>query len=54
MRLLISLIKVKSKLINLGSFYGDLYCGLIDQDNEWCLVGGSILILWNKKENFGN
>lgn len=33
----------------MGSFYKDPDCGLIDQDNKWSLVGGSILILWNKK-----
>ena len=34
----------------MGSFYGDPDCGLIDQNNQWCLVGGSALILWNKKK----
>jgi hypothetical protein len=34
----------------LGSIYGDPSCGLIDQDNKWCIIGGSTLIIWTPKE----
>ena len=34
----------------LGSIYGDPSCGLIDQDNKWCIIGGSTLIIWTLKE----
>lgn len=32
----------------LGTFYGDPVCGLIDSANNWCIVGGAILVLWTK------
>lgn len=36
----------------MGDFYGDPSCGLISNDNKWCLVGGSTLRLWTGSEVF--
>jgi hypothetical protein len=33
--------------IYIGDFYGDPTCGLISSDNDWCLVGGATLSIWN-------
>lgn len=38
--------------ILMGDFYGDPSCGLISNDNKWCLVGGSTLRLWTGSEVF--
>lgn len=42
--------KETNKKYELGSMYGDPSCGLIDQDNKWCIIGGSTLIIWTTKE----
>ena len=34
----------------IGDFYGDPSCGLISNDNKWCLVGGSTLRVWTENE----
>lgn len=36
--------------ILIGEFYGNPSCGLISNDNKWCLVGGSALRLWTENE----
>jgi hypothetical protein len=36
--------------ILIGDFYGNPSCGLISNDNKWCLVGGSTLRLWTGNE----
>jgi hypothetical protein len=41
--------KVTQERYGLGTMYGDPSCGLIDQDNKWCIVGGSTLIIWTTK-----
>lgn len=30
----------------LGSMLGDPVCAVIDNDNRWCVVGGTSLIVW--------
>lgn len=30
----------------MGGFYGDPKCGLIAENNNWCLVGGETLNVW--------
>lgn len=42
--------KITNEKYELGSTYGDPSCGLIDQGNKWCIVGGSTLIIWTTKE----
>ncbi len=42
--------KETNKKYELGSMYGDPSCGLIDQDNKWCIIGGATLIIWSTKE----
>jgi hypothetical protein len=34
----------------IGDFYGDPSCGLISNDNKWCLVGGSSIKVWTENE----
>jgi hypothetical protein len=34
--------------IYMGDFYGDPCCGLIDSNNNWCLVGGDTITVWTK------
>lgn len=41
--------KIENKTINIGSMYGEPSCALISEENSWCIVGGSELLLW--KEN---
>ena len=43
-------IKETNETINLGDFYGDPDCGLISKSNDWCIVGGSTLIVWARNE----
>lgn len=43
-------IKITGERINLGSLYGEPICGLISSANDWCVVGGSELIVWVKGE----
>jgi hypothetical protein len=31
-------------------FYGDPACGLIDENNEWAVIGGERLIIWTPEE----
>ncbi|WP_295801762.1 hypothetical protein [Mucilaginibacter sp.] len=38
--------KKGSKETNMGDFYGDPSCGLISENNDWCLVGGETLVVW--------
>lgn len=42
--------KETNEKYELGNMYGDPSCGLIDQDNNWCIIGGSTLIIWTAKE----
>ncbi|MFN8358692.1 MAG: hypothetical protein U0264_02145 [Candidatus Kapaibacterium sp.] len=42
--------KETNERYELGSMYGDPSCGLIDQDNKWCVIGGSTVIIWTTKE----
>lgn len=42
--------KVSNVKFQIGSMYGDPSCGLIDEDNNWCIVGGSTIIIWTPKE----
>lgn len=42
--------KVTNEKFQIGCMYGDPSCGLIDQDNKWCIIGGSTLIIWTPKE----
>lgn len=42
---------VSQNKIKLGDFYGDTSCGLISQDEKWCLAGGETLVLWDMKAN---
>lgn len=43
-------VKATGENTGLGTFYGDPVCGLIDSANNWCIVGGAILVLWTKDE----
>ena len=42
--------KSTGERINLGNFYGDPTCGLISRTNDWCILGGSELVVWVKGE----
>ncbi|TJZ53796.1 hypothetical protein FAZ15_17400 [Sphingobacterium olei] len=46
-------IKPSNQQIYLGAIYSEPSCGLISTKNNWCLVGGTALILWTKKEIVG-
>jgi hypothetical protein len=39
--------KVRNATIDMGDFYGDPYCALIDVNNQWCLIGGEHICAWN-------
>ena len=43
-------IKTTGERISLGNFYGEPICGLISNSNDWCIVGGSELVVWTKEE----
>ncbi len=43
-------IKSSSEIVSLGVFYGDPSCGLISGTDEWCIVGGSSLVIWTRSE----
>jgi hypothetical protein len=39
--------KSTGEATELGSFYGDPKCGIIDTESKWCIVGGSEgLVVW--------
>lgn len=40
--------KETNEKIGIGSLYGEPACGHIDQDNQWCIVGGSTIFVWTK------
>jgi hypothetical protein len=44
------IVKATREKINLGDFYGDPTCGFISKTNNWCIVGGSLLIIWIKEK----
>jgi hypothetical protein len=43
--------KKSEKEMYLGDFYGDPTCGLISEDNNWCIVGGATLSIWKVEGN---
>jgi len=38
--------KKGKKEIYMGGFYGDPSCGLISENNDWCLVAGDTSVVW--------
>ena len=46
--------KKKNKEVYLGDFYGDPTCGLISENNNWCIVGGETLTIWNEDGNISS
>ena len=40
--------KKDDKEIYMGGFYGDPSCGLISEDNDWCLVASDTSVVWRK------
>lgn len=41
------IVKATNEMINLDEdSYGDPSCGIIDKMNDWCAVGGSLLVIW--------
>ena len=36
--------------LNLGDIFGDPSCGLISNKNDWCVVGGSNILVWTKEK----
>jgi hypothetical protein len=42
--------KKRYEEIYMGGFYGDPACGLIDSNNNWCLVGGNMLSIWTESK----
>ena len=45
-------IKATNENVSLGDFDGDPTCGLISRTNDWCVVGGSALLIWTKNRIF--
>jgi hypothetical protein len=43
-----------NKEIYLGNFYGDPTCGLISENNNWCIVGGETLSIWKENGNISS
>ncbi len=43
-------IKATNENLSLGDFYGDPTCGLISRANDWCVIGGSTLLVWTRDE----
>ena len=43
--------KKNAKEIYLGDFYGDPTCGLISEENNWCVAAGERLSIWKEGGN---
>ncbi|PAB55464.1 hypothetical protein [Anaeromicrobium sediminis] len=43
--------KVRKKEIFLHEFYGEIECGLLCDKEEWCVIGGDVLVVWKNKKN---
>ena len=41
--------KKNHKEVYMGGFYGDPTCGLIGENNDWCVVCGDTLNIWDSK-----
>ncbi len=42
--------KVTNNKLQIGSMYGNPSCGLIGEDNNWCIVAGSTVIIWTSEK----
>ena len=40
--------KKRKKQFCLGGFYGDPSCGIISSNSKWCIVGGSLIVVWKE------
>jgi hypothetical protein len=46
--------KATYEKVSLGDFYGEPTCGLISETNDWCVVAGNKLVVWEKSKGIKN